>query len=56
VHVVSVFDSPTDPPIERASEILAGSGYEHRQKVVTKLYAAEWQMITPDDRRTRSAA
>lgn len=49
-HIALVFDSEA-APLAAATEALIHAGYEHRQAVVTTPWAAEWQIIRPEDRQ-----
>lgn len=49
-NIALVFDSDA-APLEAATTALSSAGYEHRQTVVTKPWAAGWRIIRPDDRQ-----
>ncbi len=49
-HVGLVFDSEV-APLGARSEALRRAGYEYCQAVVTTPWAAEWQIIRPEDRQ-----
>lgn len=48
-HIGLVFDS-TAPPLVAASKALSRADYEHAQTVATRPWAAEWNVIRPQDR------